>query len=117
MAQNVQFWSPPNIKCFSHRYETINIDLTSKPQWFLAKNPLGKVPTIQVDNEIYYESLPVCDYLDEAFPGRKLLPSKPEEKVKDRMALTHFDMAIGWYYKILRTENPKDQHEALNQFR
>ena len=44
-------------------YETFNINLISKPQWFLDMNPIGKVPTIQIGHDIYYESLPVCDYL------------------------------------------------------
>ena len=49
---------------------------------------------LQINDAIYYESLPVCDYLDEAYPGRKLLPDTPEERVKDKMALTHYDMVI-----------------------
>ena len=48
----------------------------------------------QIGDAIYYESLPVCDFLDEAYPGRKLLPDTPEERVKDKMALTHYDMVI-----------------------
>ena len=51
-------------------------------------------PVLQINDAIYYESLPVCDYLDEAYPGRKLLPDTPEERVKDKMALTHYDMVI-----------------------
>ena len=77
-----------------YRYETFNINLISKPQWFLDMNPIGKVPTIQIGHDIYYESLPVCDYLDEAYPGRKLLPTKPEDKVKDQMALTHYHIVM-----------------------
>ena len=48
----------------------------------------------QIGDAIYYESVPVCDFLDEAYPGRKLLPDTPEERVKDKMALTHYDMVI-----------------------
>ena len=48
----------------------------------------------QIGDAIYYESLPVCDFLDETYPGRKLLPDTPEERVKDKMALTHYDMVI-----------------------
>ena len=72
-------------------YETINVNLRSKPQWFLDMNPLGKVPTIKVKEDIFYESLPVCDYLDEAYPGRKLHPESPEQKTKDKMILALYD--------------------------
>ena len=54
---------------------------------------------LQINDAIYYESLPVCDYLDEAYPGRKLLPDTPEERVKDKMALTHYDMVI-WIHSL-----------------
>ena len=33
-----------------YRYQTINLNLSSKPQWFLDKNPLGKVPTVLVSS-------------------------------------------------------------------
>ena len=40
------------------RYENINVDLKSKPQWFLDLNPLGKVPTVIVStyffNTLYF---------------------------------------------------------------
>ena len=75
-------------------YETINVNLRSKPQWFLDMNPLGKVPTIKVKEDIFYESLPVCDYLDEAYPGRKLHPESPEQKTKDKMILALYDSVI-----------------------
>jgi len=101
-------------------YENFNVNVARKPQWFLDKNPLGKVPTIQINDAIYYESLPVCDYLDEAYPGRKLLPDTPEERVKDKMALTHYDMAIfpglAPYIPLLRRETLEEKEEVLNKF-
>lgn len=39
-------------------YDTININLASKPQWFLDKNPLGKVPTIQVKIQLKIHACP-----------------------------------------------------------
>ena len=69
----------------------INVNLRSKPQWFLDMNPLGKVPTIKVKDDIFYESLPVCEYLDETFPGRKLNPECPAKRTKDKMVLALYD--------------------------
>ena len=54
-------------------------------------NPLGKVPTIQTKVGTFYESLPVCDYLDEVFPGRKLHPETAEQKTKDKMLLALYE--------------------------
>ena len=45
----------------------------------------------QIKDDIFYESLPVCDYLDEVYPGRKLQPETPEGRVKDKMVIAHYD--------------------------
>uniref|UniRef100_H2B648 Glutathione S-transferase omega n=1 Tax=Paracyclopina nana TaxID=565004 RepID=H2B648_PARNA len=95
-------------------YDMINVNLKDRPQWFLNKNPMGKVPTIQVGDEIFYESHPVNDYLDEVFPGRKLNPAKAEERAKDRMFLAHYDNAIGLFYKIILSES--DREENIKKF-
>ena len=33
------------------RYDNVNVDVMYKPGWFLERNPLGKVPTIQVSDK------------------------------------------------------------------
>ncbi|OQV23213.1 putative Glutathione S-transferase omega-2 [Hypsibius exemplaris] len=70
-------------------YEIINIDVTKKPQWFLNRNPLGKIPTLQEpDGTLIYESLLVAEYLDEKFSsGGKLLPANLTARVQQKMLL------------------------------
>uniref|UniRef100_A0A3B3VJ96 GST N-terminal domain-containing protein n=1 Tax=Poecilia latipinna TaxID=48699 RepID=A0A3B3VJ96_9TELE len=49
------------------KFDTINIHLRNKPEWFLEKNPLGMVPTLETPaGEVIYESPITCEYLDEA---------------------------------------------------
>lgn len=49
-------------------------------------NPLAKVPTLKFDGDkILYESLVICDYLDEKYPEPKLHPSDLYQKSVDRM--------------------------------
>ncbi len=43
--------------------DVVNINLDSKPSWFLRKNPLGLVPAIQNKEFVAYESDIVVDYL------------------------------------------------------
>ncbi|KAM8924431.1 glutathione S-transferase omega-1-like isoform 2-T2 [Pelodytes ibericus] len=84
------------------KYEVININLKSKPEWFLKKCPLGLVPALETSNgDIIYESPIVCDYLDEAFPGKKLTPSDPLEKAKQKMILEHFSGVVSMFYRFL----------------
>lgn len=68
-------------------FEVVNINTTQKPEWYLEKkNPLGKVPTIEHDGKIVYESLVCVDYADEIYStGRRILPEDPYERAKQRM--------------------------------
>ncbi|XP_062375063.1 glutathione S-transferase omega-1-like [Sardina pilchardus] len=83
------------------KHETININLKDKPEWFLEKNPLGLVPTLEtVNGQVIYESPITCEYLDEAYPEKKLLPSDPFEKAQQKMLLEHYSKVTPYFYKI-----------------
>jgi glutathione S-transferase len=59
------------------------IDLSHKPDWFQRISPSGKVPLLQVDGEVLFESAVICEYLDEITPG-SLHPADPLQKAKHR---------------------------------
>ncbi|KAM4730284.1 glutathione S-transferase omega-1-like [Anableps anableps] len=83
------------------KFDTINIHLRNKPDWFLEKNPLGMVPTLETPaGEVIYESPITCEYLDEAYPEKKMLPSTPFGKARQRMMLQHFSKVEVHFYKI-----------------
>ncbi|XP_019950413.1 glutathione S-transferase omega-1 [Paralichthys olivaceus] len=83
------------------KHETININLKDKPDWFLERNPLGLVPTLETPaGEVIYESPITCDYLDEVYPEKKLLPSSPFGKAQQKMMLEHFSKVIPFFRKI-----------------
>jgi glutathione S-transferase len=48
---------------YTRRY----VDLSAKPDWFLAVSPLGKTPVLLVGDEPVFDSAVICEYLDE--PG------------------------------------------------
>jgi len=70
-------------------YEVVNIDLKSKPEWFLKLNPLGKVPAIKEPGlEPLYESLVLAEYLDEKYPGSKqIVPKDAYEKARQKVLI------------------------------
>lgn len=82
------------------KYETVNINLRSKPEWFFDKSPLGKVPSLEVEGEVLSESLVICDYLDEAYPDPPLHPTDPWKKGQDKMFVEVFNKVIGPFLKI-----------------
>nr|XP_020456083.1 glutathione S-transferase omega-1 [Monopterus albus] len=110
------------------KHDIINIDLASKPEWFLMKNPLGLVPTLETPaGEVIYESAITCEYLDEAYPEKKLLPSSPFAKAQQKMLLEHFSKVVPYFYKIPAGRNKgedvseleaemKEKFAKLNEF-
>jgi len=82
---------------FSH--ETININLSKKPEWYLEKiTSLGKVPAIQLDDKIIYDSVIINDYIDQTYPGVKLTPSDPYQAAQDRMLLERWSSKVSTRY-------------------
>lgn len=41
------------------------VDLSAKPEWFLAVSPLGKTPVLLAGDVPVFESAVICEYLDE----------------------------------------------------
>ncbi|XP_025906375.1 glutathione S-transferase omega-1-like isoform X1 [Nothoprocta perdicaria] len=81
-------------------HEVININLKNKPDWFFEKNPFGLVPVLETSKgQLIYESPITCEYLDEAFPGKKLLPSDPYERASQKMLLEHFSKIAPLVFK------------------
>lgn len=79
----------PDNLLFSH--DIVNIKLSDKPEWYFERNPLGKVPAIEMESgDCIYESLIIADYLDEKYPQRQLQPRDPIQKAKDRILVEHF---------------------------
>lgn len=55
---------------------------------FLALNPQGLIPALEIDGAVLSQSLAIVEYLDEVYPEPKLLPSEPLARAQVRsMAL------------------------------
>lgn len=82
----------------------VNINLRTKPEFIFEKNPGGKVPTLELagdDEGCLYESLIVCDYMDDVYPCGasagdgscvdRLTAKSPLQKAKDRILIERFN--------------------------
>ncbi|RXG52672.1 Maleylacetoacetate isomerase [Armadillidium vulgare] len=77
------------------KYESVNIHLfKAKPDWYTKINPLGKVPAIQLNSKVLFESMVICDYLDETYPEPPLYPSNPWEKGWDKCLIEVFEVKV-----------------------
>lgn len=78
-------------------FERIDIDLASKPDWFLKLSPLGKVPVLVVTTErgevALFESNVICEYIEETQAGSRLHPADPLQRAEHR-AWMEFGSAI-----------------------
>ncbi len=92
-------------------FEIRYVDLSAKPDWFLAISPLGKVPLLIVRQEdgvetVLFESAVICEYLEETQPGARLHPADPLTRARHR-GWTEFGSSILsdlWGFETARDE-------------
>ncbi|UTW09050.1 glutathione S-transferase family protein [Pseudomonas benzenivorans] len=65
-------------------FERSYIDLANKPDWFVRLSPLGKVPLLQVEDSVVFETAVICEYIEEATPSRPLFPADPLARAHQR---------------------------------
>ena len=73
-------------------FERIDIDLASKPDWFLSVSPLGKTPVLLVGEHAIFESAVILEYLEET-QTTPLHPSDPLRRAEHR-AFIEFCSAV-----------------------
>lgn len=67
------------------RYDSVPVDLVAGAQRTpdnLARNPLGRVPSLAIDGVVLTQSLAIIDYLDTRYPAPALLPADPLRRAK-----------------------------------
>lgn len=87
-------------------YDVVYINLSSIPEWFYEKSPLGKVPALEVESgDVIYESLIIADYLEDIWTTHPLYPRDPLQKAKDRILVDQFNKVINAMFKLILNTN------------
>ncbi|KAJ9590881.1 hypothetical protein L9F63_016086 [Diploptera punctata] len=101
-------------------YDIVNINLVQKPKWYFERNPVGKVPAIELESgDTVYESLIIADYLDEIYPQSPLHNKNPIQKAKDRILIENFSKVTGaifGYYRDMSEEKLENLLKELDVF-
>ena len=62
---------------------------------YLAKNPAGGVPGLELDDgNVLTESLAICEYLEEVYPAPPLLGASAQDRAQTRSALRRVDQSV-----------------------
>ena len=95
-------------------YQRVTLNLAKKDQKrpeFLKLNPYGKVPVIDDDGRILFESCIINEYLNEKYPNPALMPKDPYLRGRGRVLVDYALNYIHEPYWALRCEMLKPEAE------
>lgn len=78
------------------------IDLDEPPAWFYDISPLEKVPVLLVDGQPLFESMVICEYLNEISPG-SLYPADAFERAQQRGWIEFGNDILDRHYALVTT--------------
>ena len=86
-------------------YDLVQVDLSDRPAWLRELNPRNRVPVLDVDGQVLWESEALNDYLDETHPQPAMMPSDPVERARVRIVLRRFEDLTDAFYAARREED------------
>ncbi len=92
-------------------YEKENIVLAEKPDWFINDAPLGKVPLLYVGEKALFESIAICEYLEDAFLENPLHPQDPLQKAWHRAWMEVSTGILSGTFGMVFSQNQKEFDE------
>lgn len=95
-------------------FDRIDVDLAAKPDWFFALSPTGKVPLLKIGrpdgaDTILFESMVICEYLEESQAGPRLYPVDPLSRAQHRAWIEFGTAMLAEAWQFL---NAKDRPTA-----
>lgn len=113
---NQRVWISLEEKGIPYQYKEVNP--YKKEKHFLDINPKGLVPAIEYQGRALYESLVLCEFLEEAYPNHKphLLPADPFERALVRLWIDHTSKTIipSWH-RLLQAQSTEQQDAARQE--
>ena len=91
-------------------YDIEYIDLENPPEWFKKISPLGKVPVLQVGDQVLFESSVIVEYLDEVY-GESLHPADPLKKAQNRSWMEFGNECLLNGFNLIVAADEKAFHE------
>jgi len=110
-------WSVRNIVALREKkadFRLIDVMMSGrKAPWYGELTPFGKTPALRHADRIVVESRVINEYIEEAIPGRKLLPSDPLERAWARIWNSYCDEEIMKHVRLAAAAEPVTRQQAL----
>ena len=90
------------------------IDLENPPPWFGELSPLGRVPVLQVGDEVLFESSVIVEYLDEVNPP-SLHPADPLKKAQNRSWIEFGNECLMNGYQLVMADDEESYREQVKE--
>jgi len=103
-------------------FERINVDLSAKPDWFLALSPTGKVPVLKVhqadgEDAILFESVVICEYIEETQGGASMYPDDALLRARQRAWIEFATQTLADGWQFLNATDPATADAKRAAFR
>jgi len=96
-------------------YDIEYIDVYNPPDWFLEISPTGKVPVMQVEGAVLFESAVINEYLDEVYTPQ-VHPSDPLKKAQNRAWMEYTSPLYMGTFNIVMAKKKEDMEKAREEF-
>jgi len=96
-------------------YNIAFIDIDDPPAWFLELSPTGKVPVMQIDDTILFESAVINEYIDEVFPP-SLHPINSLEKAQNRAWIEYTSSLYMTMFNLMMAKTKEGFEKILKEF-
>ncbi len=86
-------------------HERVEIDLSAMPDWYRHISPNEKVPLLEHDGHMVWESAIINEYLADISPLSTLLPTDPLLRARSRLAIDWAgNHIVPTFYQVLRNQ-------------
>lgn len=94
-------------------YDLVDVAPPFKSPEHLERNPLGRIPVLEHDGFMLYETQAILRYVDRVFPGPSLQPVSPQEAARVDQILTVID---SYLYQSWSSAIGFERHIAMQYF-
>ena len=96
------------------KHEVIMPEDGIKTPEYLAMNPLGKIPTMKDGATVLPESSVICEYIDEKYPKKSIIPATPKAAAMARLLATISELYVqNPATALFRQRDPETRDKAV----